>query len=303
MPELILHQYAMSPFSEKVRKVFAVKKLGWRAVEQPMWNPKPQLVPLTGGYRRIPVLQVGADVYCDTARIIREIEARHPDPTVYPTDMPGAAEILAWFADQQVFRAAAVLVLATIGKTLPPEFRADREKMIPGLQIDALPAQAPHAQSQFRAYTRTLARQLDGRDFLLGRTFCVADAAAFQALWFARLDPGAAAIVAEAPTLTRWFERVEALGHGAPSPMSPEEALAIAKDATPTATAAGLHGEPGGARPGDRVTVTPDDYAFDPVAGELVAIDPLGVAIRRRDPAVGEIVVHFPRAGYRVAAA
>jgi len=303
MPELILHQYAMSPFSEKVRKVFAVKKLEWRAVEQPMWNPKPQLVPLTGGYRRIPVLQIGADVYCDTARIVREIERRHPEPTVYPADMPGAAEILAWFADQQVFRAAAVLVLATIGKTLPPEFRADREKMIPGLQIDALPAQAPHAQSQFRAYTGALARQLDGRDFLLGRTFSVADAAAFQALWFARLDPGAAAIIAEAPALTRWFERIDALGHGAPSPMSPEEALAIAKEATPAAAPAGANGEPGRARPGDRVTVTPDDYAFDPVAGDLVAIDPVDVAIRRRDAAVGEVVVHFPRAGYRVAAA
>src|SRR5438874_1714626 len=74
MSELILHQYAMSPFSEKVRKVLAVKQLAWRAVEQPMWNPKPQLVPLTGGYRRIPVLQLGADVYCDTACILREIE-------------------------------------------------------------------------------------------------------------------------------------------------------------------------------------------------------------------------------------
>src|SRR5882724_2226927 len=104
MAELILHQYAMSPFSEKVRKVFAVKSLAWRAVDQPMWNPKPQLVPLTGGYRRIPVLQIGADVYCDTARIIREIEARHPAPTVFPADMRGVADVVAWFADQQLFR-------------------------------------------------------------------------------------------------------------------------------------------------------------------------------------------------------
>jgi len=299
MPELILHQYAMSPFSEKVRKVFAVKSLAWRAVDQPMWNPKPQLVPLTGGYRRIPVLQIGADVYCDTARIIREIEARHPAPTVFPADMRGVADVVAWFADQQLFRVAAVLVLATMGKTLPPEFRADREKMVPGLQIDALPAQAPHAQSQLRAYCQVLARQLDGRDFLLGSTFSVADAAVFQALWFGRLDPTAASIIAESPPLTRWFERIDALGHGKPTPMSAEEALAVAKDATPSTTPAPA-GEPGGARPGDRVAVTPDDYAFDPVAGELVGVDASGVAIRRRDAAVGDVVVHFPRAGYRV---
>jgi len=299
MPELILHQYAMSPFSEKVRKVFAVKSMAWRAVDQPMWNPKPQLVPLTGGYRRIPVLQIGADVYCDTARIIREIEARHPAPTVFPADMRGVADVVAWFADQQLFRVAAVLVLATMGKTLPPEFRADREKMVPGLQIDALPAQAPHAQSQLRAYCQVLARQLDGRDFLLGSTFSVADAAVFQALWFGRLDPTAASIIAESPPLTRWFERIDALGHGKPTPMSAEEALAVAKDATPSTTPAPA-GEPGWARPGDRVAVTPDDYAFDPVAGELVGVDASGVAIRRRDAAVGDVVVHFPRAGYRV---
>src|SRR5438094_8333339 len=143
---LILHHYDASPFSEKIRKIFGMKRLAWRAVEQPSMMPKPQLVPLTGGYRRIPVLQIGADVYCDTARIIREIEIRHPSPTIFPDEARGAVEIVAWWADQQLFRVAAVLVLATMGPTLPPEFRADREKMVPGLQIDALPAQAPHAQ-------------------------------------------------------------------------------------------------------------------------------------------------------------
>src|SRR6185503_3187288 len=52
---LILHQYATSPFSEKVRKLFAHKRAPWFAVEQPNMMPKPELVPLTGGYRRIPV--------------------------------------------------------------------------------------------------------------------------------------------------------------------------------------------------------------------------------------------------------
>ncbi|MDB5108550.1 MAG: hypothetical protein JWM69_1491, partial [Candidatus Binatus sp.] len=74
MAEIILHQYAISPFSEKIRKIFAFKKIAWRSVEQPVIMPKPQLIPLTGGYRRIPVLQIGADVYCDTGIIIRKIE-------------------------------------------------------------------------------------------------------------------------------------------------------------------------------------------------------------------------------------
>ena len=38
--------------------------------------PKPDLTPLTGGYRRIQVLQVGADVFCDTQVILAEVAAR-----------------------------------------------------------------------------------------------------------------------------------------------------------------------------------------------------------------------------------
>ena len=81
-PTLLLHHYDASPFSEKVRKVFAHKHLPWHSVEQPNMMPKPDLVPLTGGYRRIPVLQIGADVYCDTQLIVRVIGcAAHNDDT------------------------------------------------------------------------------------------------------------------------------------------------------------------------------------------------------------------------------
>lgn len=303
MAELILHQYAMSPFSEKVRKVLAAKRLAWRAVDQPMWNPKPQLVPLTGGYRRIPVLQIGADVYCDTACIIRELEARHPTPTVFPGAAQGAAEVMAWWADKQLFSAAAALVLASMGPALPPEFRADREKMVPGLKIDALPAQAPYARDQLRAYCRVLERQLSGREFLLGGAFSLADAACFQALWFARMDPSAASLVAAAPALSAWFARVDAMGHGDPTPMSADEALAIAARSEPATPRAEDPGDPNGVKPGDRVTVTPDDYALDPVAGEIVALTAADVALRRYEQELGDVVVHFPRAGFRLSPA
>ena len=84
LPALLLHQYDTSPFSEKIRKIFAHKRLAWGAVEQPSIMPKPELVPLTGGYRRIPVLQIGADVYCDTQLIVARARAPAPEPTIYP---------------------------------------------------------------------------------------------------------------------------------------------------------------------------------------------------------------------------
>ena len=81
--ELILHHYDRSPFSEKVRLIFGLKRLEWRSVVQPMVLPKPALTPLTGGLRRIPVLQIGADVYCDTNLIAAELDRRFPDPPLF----------------------------------------------------------------------------------------------------------------------------------------------------------------------------------------------------------------------------
>ena len=60
------------------------KGLAWRGVEIPPILPKPKLTPLTGGYRRTPVLQDGADIWCDTNLIARELERRVPSPTFYP---------------------------------------------------------------------------------------------------------------------------------------------------------------------------------------------------------------------------
>jgi glutathione S-transferase len=303
MSQIILHHYPMSPFSEKVRVVLGFKRLAWRAVEQPMWNPKPKLVALTGGYRRIPVMQIGADVYCDTACIVRALEARHPQPALLPAAQAGSAQILASWADHAFFTAAAGLVLAGIGRTLPPEFKADRERMVPGLKIDQLPGQAPHLKSQIRAACEMLDRQLGASPFLLGTDFTLADAACFHVLWFLRMEPAAAAIAAAFPHLDRWYRRVEAFGHGDGSPLDADEALAVAATSTSPTAEAVDPGDPSGARPGDRVTVTPDDYACDPVAGELVSLGISDVAIRRRDPTAGDVVVHFPRAGFRVAAA
>lgn len=79
MADIILHQYATSPFSEKVRLLLGAKGLAWHAVEIPAILPKPDLLALTGGYRRTPVLQVGADIYCDTALICEVLDALAPD--------------------------------------------------------------------------------------------------------------------------------------------------------------------------------------------------------------------------------
>ena len=78
MSDLILHHYETSPFSEKMRLIFGAKGLAWQSVIVPAMLPKPDVMALTGGYRRTPFLQIGADIYCDTTLMCRVVEARAP---------------------------------------------------------------------------------------------------------------------------------------------------------------------------------------------------------------------------------
>ena len=297
MPKLLLHQYDVSPFSEKIRKIFAVKRVPWGAVEQPTIMPKPDLLPLTGGYRRIPVLQIGADVYCDTQLIARTIESLHPTPTIYPGGTEGTCHAWGLLADRLLFLPAVAVVFAAIGSTVPPEFIADRTKMMPGRDFADVPKQAPHAR-ELRLHERR--ERADGRPFLLGAEFSLADAACWNPLWFLRLAPETPALLEPLPRVRAWTERVGALGNGDRTDVTPADALAIARESRPAAGGGVDPHEPNGLTAGTRVAVTPDDYAFDPVEGDLLASSAHEVAIRRQDPAVGEVVVHFPRYGYRV---
>jgi glutathione S-transferase len=301
MPEeILLHQYAVSPFSEKVRKLLAFKRMRWRSVDQPIIAPKPKLIPLTGGYRRIPVLQIGADIYCDTALIARVLEERKPEPSCFPSGSVGACEIIAHWADHWLFMAAVPPGLVSLLPTLPPEFMKDRQAMSPAFTAQSVKESLPDCRNRLVAAMDWLAAQLNGRDFLFGSSFSVADAACFHPLWFLRSNPDAFTVVSERPALARWFQRVDAMGHGDVSPLDPDEALAIARHSLPLTPEGAQGGDPNGLKPGDRVVVTADDYGSETVTGELVRTSAQDVALRREDTAVGEVIVHFPRIGYRI---
>lgn len=304
MADLILHHYDTSPFSEKIKKLLAYKDVPWHAVEQPTIMPKPQLLPLTGGYRRIPVLQIGADVYCDTQLIARVIERLHPQPSIYPPGSEGTCHIWNLWADRVFFWTTTSILFALLGEHVPKEFIEDRTKMMPGRSFDDIPKMAPHAKEQCRGCAELLAAQLShGHPFLLGGQFSLADAACYHPVWFLRNFPPAAVVFDEFPQLIAWAERIKSMGHGRRQDMSTEEALRVARESTSTTSPLADPREPNGIKPGDHVTVTPDDYGFDPVAGELVVSAVHEVGVRRRDDELGEVIVHFPRLGYRVARA
>jgi glutathione S-transferase len=301
--DIVLHHYPRSPFAEKVRLAFGFKGLAWCAVEQPRMAPKPGLTALTGGYRRIPVMQIGADIYCDTKRILRELERRHPSPTIFPAASAGRAEMLAAWADHHLFADSLGLVFGLHGDRFPPELHADRARFTAG-KFDRwdsvrMKARVPDLRVQFGIHLAWLEQALsDGRPCLTGDALSVADLAAYHPLWYARGNLGDEAGLDAYPQIVAWLARLDAIGHGAMTEMTPEAALATARNAGPAALppsdAAGTF------RIGMRLTVMPDDWGFDPVEGELVAIDRDSVTLRRDDAVVGTVHVHFPRDGFTI---
>jgi glutathione S-transferase len=265
--------------------------------------PKPKLVPLTGGYRRIPVLQIGADVWCDTGIIIRKIDELKPEPTLYPGGLTAAADTMNQWADRRMFWSTTPVIFEKLAPVVPREFIEDRSKMMQGANLAELARSAPDSRNQLRAFLEILDRQLASRPFLLGDSFSLADAACFHPVWFLRAEPTSFGLAQKFSHLMRWFERVDAMGYGDVHPMDPDEVLKVARDSIP-ATAENVDSrDPNGLMAGTRISVTPDDYGFDPVTGRVVVNTIHEIAIERDVPELGKIVNHFPKIGFRIAAA
>ncbi|WP_252275627.1 glutathione S-transferase family protein [Pseudomonas subflava] len=310
MSELILHHYDASPFAEKARLMLGYKQLSWRSVEIPRVMPKPDLTALTGGYRKTPVLQVGADIYCDTALIARRLEAEKATSALFPEGHELTAASFAQWADAVVFQHAVALVFqpesiaVRMGK-LPPAaqqaFVADRAALFSGGSATRLPLE--QAKLQWPVLMARLEQQLarEEGDFLFGEA-SVADFAMAHPLWFLKGTHVTAPLVDDYPAVSAWLGRVLGFGHGASSTLSAEEAIAIARDATPAALPERDFGASLGVAKGQQVKVAATDYGVDPVQGELLCVAEESIILRREDERAGTVHVHFPRLGFRIEA-
>jgi glutathione S-transferase len=305
MQDLIIHHYPQSPVSEKTRAAMGLKNLAWRSVEQNRLPDRPELLAMTGGYRRLPVLQIGADIYCDSQLIFREIERRVPKPTFFPNGEYGLPFALSRWTDNAMFELAMRVSFAPIAEKLPPALVADRARLYLGPNGDFKKeaADLPHVLAQLRAQLRWLEAQLAaGSLYLLGDRPGMADLLAWFIVWFLRgRNPRADELLAQFPALLAWEARMKTIGHGQPSPMTPVEALAIAKSVEPLVAEKSDPLDPQGLTPGMKVAVAPISVGGEAaVVGDIIAVDCDKIAVRRSHAACGIVAVHFPRVGYRV---
>lgn len=304
MSDIILHHYPQSPVAEKVRVVLGIKQLNWYSVEIPRLPPKPDLMPLTGGYRRTPVMQIGADIYCDSQCIIREIQRRFPEPTLYPGGGAGLPWALSRWTDGPVFKLAINVVLGA-AEELPEAFAADRGRLYfgPDFKIEQLQQSINQALAELRAHLGWIEQRLSsGRQFILGNEPGLPDALCYYLIWFIRgRYAGGPEFLSQFKNLVNWEERVKAIGHGQSEPITAGKALEIARNAESITPEKPDPGDPQQLKPGMQVDIVPAEDGGDPiVTGTIVSLEAETISIQRSDEQVGDVVVHFPRVGYSV---
>lgn len=301
---LILHHYDFSNFSEKVRLMFGYKDLEWDSVEIPSHLPKPDYTPLTGGYRRTPSLQIGADVYCDTRLIAQVLEERFPEPTFYPGTRRNRvlAHAIADWAESRLLWPVALYVSGTNAARFPAAFHSDRAilhgKPIP--DVDRVKASAAKYLGQMRSELAAIEGLfVDGAAYVLGDAPSLADLALYHVPWFFEAFETKQTFLDDMPLTCQWMARIRAIGHGSRTELAASAAIEVANSTVPITIASTDYVVPEGLSIDDAVTVTPLDEV-SPAQGVLAVVNDHLISITVSNERVNEVRVHFPRSGYKL---
>ncbi|PHS78734.1 MAG: glutathione S-transferase [Rhodospirillaceae bacterium] len=262
-------------------------------------------MPLTGGYRLTPVMQIGADIYCDSACILDELEQRFPKPRLSLEPVEGEVLGLEHWTEGELFLDVVNVALVEMSATIPPEFMADRGPLYFGadFSLSTLKSNYDGCLEKVRGQLSLINDGLASQAYLFGAVPGFSDARAYYLVWFLRDRMAEAeAFFHQFEHLERWEQSLKKIGHGHFKDLSDIEALDIAKKATPTTpeTSENLISEDSeGLKIGDKITIAPAKGG-PKVSGTLHNLSPQRIAILREDERVGQVCVHFPRAGYRI---
>ncbi len=303
---IILHHYDASPYAEKIRLMFGLTGTHWQSLLSPVQPPRPNLDPLTGGYRRIPVAQIGADIFCDTALIAQEVAEATGSPQLNPASVSDpAVRALMDKAEKEAFFAAIGAVpplrlLGTLMRMFGPvgtyRFAKDRTGMLKGGTVR--PPQGAQAKAVLESLLTALESRLAEAPWVGGESASIADFAIYHPLWL-HVSCNRRPLKA-GPKVADWYQRVSQIGHGEREEITQAQAFAAARQAEPRPLPASVATPP--ISLGTPVAVAPADYGISPVVGTLAAITEDRIVIARNDAGFGPLHVHFPRAGYTLSA-
>ncbi|PPR06570.1 hypothetical protein CVT24_001751 [Panaeolus cyanescens] len=320
-PPVIMYRYDASPFCHKVDNILTLKKIPHQRVNVSSMLPRPEITELLGiTYRRIPILAIGNDVYCDSSLIATALERRFPSSagygTIYPpragtnkTDIGLINLFSKFYADNVLFPPATNLIA---WDKIPAVFLKDRSALR-GAPIDpaAITAARPLSESVLTTHLINLESQLaDGRTWLLDTSLpSLADLSVHFVLAWGKSFKGTDAVFDKVkfPKTLEWIDRVTAhiqslrTSQPAPTKLKGPEAAEIIVNATASHEELkfdDLEGERLKLKKGDSVLITPDDNARNyPTKGTLLGLTAEECVVQVKG-SKGLIRVHFPRFGF-----
>jgi glutathione S-transferase len=103
MPDVILHQWVISPFCRKVRMVLAHKGISFQTVEYNGLRARHVAGLSPAG--KLPVLEYDGERIQDSSAILELLEAKHPAPPLLPADPEerALARLLEDWADESLY--------------------------------------------------------------------------------------------------------------------------------------------------------------------------------------------------------
>lgn len=297
---LILHHYPLSPFSEKIRAMLGYLNMNWHSAITSEMPPRPLIDSLAGGYRKIPVAQIGADILCDSKTITSLLAEHTNKPELALEGCDQATRDFVSEVESDIFFACIfyasgmplnrkVIKSLSIWKVIKLLF--DRINM--GRKANIKMVSPGQASGIVNDFLPKLDNHLSN-GFIFGKSPTIADFAAYHSLWFVHYM-GEKPVCSGFPRVSQWLEQMYEFGHGHPTEIISEQALEIAKYATPKPVAA-QHKQHD--LIGELVQIAPDDYALNPTTGVLEGCTKTSYIISRQDKQAGLVHVHFPQQGF-----
>ncbi|KAH8113218.1 hypothetical protein DFH11DRAFT_325744 [Phellopilus nigrolimitatus] len=325
-PPVIFYRYEASPASAKLENVLALKGIPHYRVEVPMTLPRPEITDQLGiGYRRIPILAIGNDVYCDTSLIAPAIEHHFSETKGFPTLFPprkdgGKADtgmikaLTTFYVDRPLFYLAS--------RCLPyqkftPEFIEDRSKWFgEPMNVEAILLKQPLFKSLLSSHMSLLEEQLvDGREWVFDTAAVgYGDISIYSVYgWIIRFRGMREVLSVEKfPKSFAWMGRmsefvnakreanaptIDKIQANAASKLIADSASLQSSEVFFDSDEAGLLG----LKLGDLVSVAPEDNATNyPTTGKLVGLSRDEFVLQLRGSAVPSLRCHLPRFNFSV---
>lgn len=228
MGVLVLHQFEVSPFCDKVRRVLHFKRKPYEIREVPPTETLLRLKRLNP-VGKVPVLEHGSMVVSDSSEIARYLDEVFPEPPLFPVSPRerALAHMIEDWADESLYffeiwfrfglRENAGEWSRRTSESEPPLLRAATQRALPTLMRNVLKQQglgrkAPEVVlEEYQRHLGSVDAWLDGQEWLVGDQPSIADIAVYSQLACAAETGEASALLAEHPALLGWMERVNAI--------------------------------------------------------------------------------------------